>query len=189
MRTCSVEGCEKKYCARGLCKNHYARATRVPKPPKPRKSLEERFWPKVNKTESCWLWIGAVNNAGYGKISVNGKLEMAHRASYAMAVGPIPAGMFVDHMCHVPACVNPAHLRLATSKQNMENRSGPQSNSATGIRGVFWIASAKKWRAQVRHNGKNHICGHYTNVADAESAVIAKRNELFTHNLDRRTAA
>lgn len=71
----------------------------------------------------------------------------------------------------------------------MENLSGAYSNSSTGVRGVWWVARLKKWRGSVRHNKEIAFGEWFDNLADAEAAVIAKRNELFTHNdLDRKTA-
>ena len=94
--------------------------------------IEERFWAKVDRTVECWLWTGAqvISKSGrYGKLKTDGKMKYAHRVSYEMSVGEIPAGMQIDHLCHNTLCVNPFHLRAVTQKQNMENRKGAQSNS------------------------------------------------------------
>lgn len=154
----------------------------------PRTPMEERFWAKVEKTDTCWNWT-ASTVAGYGQLKIDGRPIRAHRISYELMVGPIPAGMFVDHRCHQRACVNPEHLRLATPKQNVENQRGAMSNSTTGLRGVYWIKDHQSWRAQVMHNGELIYLGYYSNKEDANAAVVAKRNELFTHNdADRRAA-
>lgn len=89
----------------------------------------------------------------------------------------------IDHMCRVPACVNPAHLRAVTNKQNTENHNGTAyCTSKSGIRGVSWHSRDKRWAARVRHEGKLIVVGYFSNTEDAEAAVVAKRNELFTHN-------
>ena len=86
-------------------------------------------------------------------------------------------------------CVNPAHLRVATQKQNLENLRGARRRSKTGVRGVFWIESLGRYRAEVRHWGICHHVGCFDSINEAESAVIAKRLELFTHNdVDRSRA-
>ncbi|HEY9370992.1 HNH endonuclease signature motif containing protein [Streptomyces sp.] len=101
-------------------------------------TLEERFWSKVDRRGPiadggahlghCWLWTASKAD-GYGKFFLNGRLIYAHRVSYEMANGPIPDGLQIDHRCHDPevceggrcvhrSCVNPAHLTVATPRQN-----------------------------------------------------------------------
>ena len=89
-----------------------------------RKSFKDRFWAKVKKTDSCWLWIGSKSGKGYGNIFVEkikgvSKQIKAHRASWIIHNGKIADGLFVCHKCDVPLCVNPAHLFLGNNKDNM----------------------------------------------------------------------
>lgn len=88
------------------------------------KSLEERFWPKVNKGEH-WLWTAGHNGLGYGLIQVgtykNPKQKLAHRISWEFAYGAIPVGLFVLHKCDIPACVKPSHLFLGTQTDNLND--------------------------------------------------------------------
>lgn len=89
----------------------------------PTKTTEQRFWEKVNKTDSCWLWTGAKRNKGYGAFvyAKDGEVIQgrAHRYSYEIHKGDIPTGMFVLHSCDNPACVNPAHLALGSNQDNV----------------------------------------------------------------------
>jgi hypothetical protein len=130
----------------------------------------------------CWLWTGPKNQSGYGQFHINKVAVVVHRFSYEMVNGKIPPGYDVDHTCWVRWCVNPAHLRLATRKQNVENQAGLKGNNTSGVEGVTWDAEAGKWRARVGHNGKRYSVGRFDNLLEAEIAVRAKRNELFTHN-------
>lgn len=150
------------------------------------KPVEDRFWAKVEKTDTCWNWTAARESGGYGVFRILGVLLQAHRWSYQQSNGEIPSGLAIDHTCYNRACVNPDHLRLATNKQNAENFSGLDSNNTSGVRGVSWNKQCRKWQAYVKHNGKRYHVGLFADIKDAEAAVKAKRNELFTHNdLDR----
>lgn len=186
-RTCSIGGCVRSRLAKGLCQKHYDRQRNYGSTDDPRKTHEQRFWSKVVRTDTCWHWTG-FTRFGYGRFGLERRIVMAHRYAYELLVEPIPAGLHIDHRCHNRACVNPDHLRVVTIAQNNQNHNGPRANNQSGVRGVSWDKSA--WCARVNHQGKKHYLGRFERVEDAEAAVIAKRNELHTHNdLDRKGEA
>jgi hypothetical protein len=124
MRTCAVTDqeivCGRYAPARGLCTKHYARWRTHGDPTVVTRRGSDRdanFWAKVDKTETCWLWTGAMLN-GYGKFWA-GKTVFAHRWSYERFIGPIPKGLHLDHLCRVPACVRPDHLEAVTNRENV----------------------------------------------------------------------
>jgi hypothetical protein len=93
-------------------------------------SSEERFWAKVNKTDTCWLWIGGQNGVGYGVAWPDGKQTYAHRFAYELLVGPIPSGLDLDHLCRVRYCVRPDHLEPVTRQENLRRGRGHGSEIA-----------------------------------------------------------
>lgn len=81
---------------------------------------ECRLWSKVDRTEGCWFWTGALSSDGYGHLkSEGGRVVVAHRMSYELLVGPIPEGLQLDHLCRVRRCVNPEHLEPVTNRENV----------------------------------------------------------------------
>jgi len=67
----------------------------------------------------CWAWTGCLNSRGYGCVAVNGKSQLAHRRAYELLVGPIAAGLQIDHLCRNKCCCNPDHLEPVDPKTNM----------------------------------------------------------------------
>lgn len=67
----------------------------------------------------CWLWLGSLHGKGYGHFRLNGNVEKAHRAGFALFKSDIPGGMQVLHRCDVRCCVNPEHMFVGTHQDNM----------------------------------------------------------------------
>lgn len=80
----------------------------------------DRFLAKVdapNGIFGCWVWQGQTEK-GYGRFYIDGGSVRAHRWAYQRAVGPIPEGLVLDHLCRNPSCVNPFHLEAVTQAVN-----------------------------------------------------------------------
>lgn len=71
------------------------------------------------RTDECWEWQRARTRAGYGTLRTPAGVAYTHRLAYTAFVGPIPAGMELDHLCRVPSCFNPSHLEAVTHAENM----------------------------------------------------------------------
>lgn len=135
--------------------------------------LDDRFWSKVDREApgGCWLWKASKNNKGYGMFCVRSwgyqHKQLAHRLCYADQVCPIPKGALLLHSCDNPSCVNPAHLRVGSHRENvadMDQRGRRISNTPKGAENCNAILTD----GQVIALRKDYISG-------ATHAELAKR--------------
>jgi hypothetical protein len=104
-------------------------------------NINDRFWSKVVKSESCWNWVGALlkpgkkTNGGYGMFHISAsEVILAHRFSWVLHNGIIPKDLFVLHKCDNKSCVRPDHLFLGTHIDNMNDA----CNKNLFIKGDEW---------------------------------------------------
>lgn len=141
---CLMAGCGEQGWSRDWCRYHYERwvrtgnpATFIPRTP------QERFWARVDKHPDggCWMWTGGATDGNYGVChglgAAAGGETYAYRIAYTWLVGPIPAGLQLDHLCHSRdkscqrrkecphrRCVRPDHLEPVTGKINSDRVHG-----------------------------------------------------------------
>lgn len=158
MATCCIKDCYSPSAAGDMCAKHYQRMKRTGSPLRVRRvwgaTAEERFWPKVNKTETCWLWTGAQSSDGYGSFHLSHKGDQprmvgAHRFAYELLVGPIPEGLVLDHiaaLCPNRHCVKviadndgPAHLEPVTQPENIRRGVVVRSRKTHCRNGHPWV--------------------------------------------------
>lgn len=142
----------------------------------------DRFWNKVEKTNTCWIWI-ASTRSGYGAFKLHGKVISAHRLVWQWNYGEIPGGLNVLHICNNRRCVNPTHLYLGTHKDNVrdsiangthhcftqETLSKPRERiGRTGFKGVWWDSHKGLWKVGVWRPGTGQqTLGYFENPREA----------------------
>lgn len=130
MKTCSIDGCDRRAKARGWCGAHYMHWHTYGDPvAAPRPTTEERLLAQVIhgpefKGEPCWEWQGTRHPSGYGQLSVDGRHRYTHRLAWELFRGPIPEGLHIDHLCENKSCCNPAHLEPVTPAVNTQRAFG-----------------------------------------------------------------
>jgi hypothetical protein len=89
-------------------------------------TLEERLSTlfDINYETGCWEWTGCLYPTGYGRLGYQGKIHQAHRLVWEAFVGIIPTGLVLDHLCCNHKCVNPDHLEVVTSRENILRGNG-----------------------------------------------------------------
>lgn len=147
-----------------------------------RPTVADRLDARTDKTGECWIWMGAKSTNGYGYMSVGNKVQPVHRLAYQAYVGEIPEGHDIDHVCFLRNCIRPDHLRTVTRKQNMEHLSGAYATSQSGVRGVHYWEARNTWVAELWHHSRPIRVGYFKTMAEADAAVRAKRQELYTHD-------
>lgn len=127
---CLAENCERPQRRNGYCPTHSSRL-RIHGDPETVKVIYDpvvRFELYIDRDGPvpavapglgpCWLWTGVRHPDGYGRMHLKGRYVQAHRWSYEHFVGPIRAGLEIDHLCRVTSCVRPEHLEPVTRLEN-----------------------------------------------------------------------
>lgn len=97
----------------------------------------KRFWSKITKTTSCWIFNGCQSEKGYGLFRFDGKSQRAHRVAWMLTQGKIPKNKLIMHKCDNPPCVNPKHLTIGTPREN-------SSDMVSKMRQCYGEKKAKK---------------------------------------------
>lgn len=130
--------------------------------------MTQRFWGRVNKDgplpdqskpwyfglDQCWMWLGALDDDGYGRIShahKKGRTVRVHRFSFELHGGTIPSGHSTLHRCDNPTCVNPSHLWTGTYDDNNQDMKAKGRNAKGDRQGLRLHPEAIN-RGEKHHN-------------------------------------
>lgn len=133
-------------------------------------------WHNFN-TQFAGTCAGTVKADGRREIKINNKTYKAARLVWAFHCGEWPSKM-VDHINGDRSDDRIENLRLATPRQNAQNRSLKAANSS-GFTGVSWHSQHEKWWVRITVDGKTRSFGLYEDLAEACLVVINMRKQLF----------
>lgn len=137
---------------------------------RPGTPIKDRLHSTVLIAENgCWEWQAYRHHkGGYGRVWYQDRLQMAHRVSYMVFVGPIPEGMTVDHLCFNGGCINPEHLRLLS---HLENSRLQRKGLATHCQRGHEFTPENTWTASgTRRTCKTCAQARYKPVAQRRTA-------------------
>jgi hypothetical protein len=153
-----------------------------------RRTIEERFWSKVEKRspDECWEWQAGTDRAGYGLFRVGPLMRLAHRVAWELTNGPIPEGLCVLHRCDHPPCCNPNCLFLGTNADNSKDMvaKGRHQPFPVGDRNPSRLYP-ERLACGERHGSRTHR----ERVPRGERQGSAKLTELEVREIRRRFAA
>ena len=93
-----------------------------------REIINRRTYQEPNT--GCWLWEGSAISTGYGNLTWQQSVFLAHRVAFEAFRAPVPAGLDLDHLCRVRRCCNPDHLEPVTRRVNLARGVGAEVTRA-----------------------------------------------------------
>ena len=123
---------------------------------------------------------GTLDNNGYIRIKIDGRLYLAHRLAWLYINGCLPPCQ-IDHISHNRADNRIINLRDVDRAENMKNITMCKANNS-GFNGVDLRKNLKKWRARAGVNGKSIHLGYFDSMEDAVAARKSFNNLHFHKN-------
>lgn len=123
---------------------------------------------------------------GHISVSIGDRRYLAHRVIWALCKDEDPAPYQIDHLNGDRTDNRIENLRKVTHQQNGMHRCQAQSNSRSGILGVYTHQATGKWQANITFNGKTIFLGLHETKEAALAVRVAKERQLFGEHAPNR---
>lgn len=119
--------------------------------------------PKVEAFPGTWYAMWSKDSQTFYVVGrAGGKATLLHRY-----LTDAPEGQEVDHLFHYGLDNRRSQIKVCDRRENAQNRQGANSNSKSGVRGVYWIPRKQRWGVQLKINGKRSMLGSYATIEEA----------------------
>lgn len=122
---------------------------------------------RVNNAQRSQV-AGTVNSGGYRQISIDGRLQYAHRLAWLLMVGSWP-DLMIDHVNGSRADNRWSNLREVDGSVNGQNRRAARTSSRTGLLGAFVFRD--RFQSEIAVDGKRFYLGNSFATAEAAHAA------------------
>ena len=141
----------------------------------------DRFWSKVDirGENECWIWKASKTKGGYGQVSINDTMFVAHRVAFLIQYGhlPFPNGL---HSCDNRACCNPKHIHEGTHQDNSDEMVERDRQSRGEKHGMSRLTEAQVLEIHGMDGSHRQIAKKY---GIAYSQVYQIKNHLMWRHL------
>jgi hypothetical protein len=141
-----------------------------------------------NAQDCCNAWnnkfagreaFTSISGKGYNSGAIFGRNYRAHRVIWAIFHGEWPRGQ-IDHINGNPSDNRIKNLRDVTNEENHRNMK-TRSDNTSGVMGVFFYKTRKKWEAYIKTDGRKKHLGYFANIDDAIAARKAAEIKYGYH--------
>lgn len=137
-------------------------------------------------TRAIGTIAGTKYTNGYIYIRIDHKAYLAHRLVWLYTYGEFPE-KDLDHINEIKDDNRIVNLRLATNKENHQNKSKPPKNNTSGLLGVYWNKQHKKWHSRIMINGKNKHLGYFNTTEQASETYVEAKRDLHPFWVEAKT--
>lgn len=103
----------------------------------------------VDKNTGCWIWKKRLNIGGYAICTATkGLSQVVHKTIFMLFFGEVLKGKQLDHLCRNRKCVNPFHLEVVSTAENVRRGLSTKLNKKI-INNIFLLSKQGKKQVEI----------------------------------------